>query len=303
MENVTSNWEENQVIAPLSSTERNGYGRSKPFQPTFLFVIAITFLSVIALWFLYTAVLYFNEKQKRKQQQMNRDATSVSGENDDFFETEEASVADKKFTFKSPLDIWLTALTKYPGLFLIASLAVPCTLSYLGIEASNRTLDVNVDFATYLAMDSDEFVFGDHFDAAVDFQKETLDEFDDICDVVQNPDQSRRHLARFPQQGEGMNIFYQSPEWTWEKGANVFNAASLYAMKELEERIKEHPGWASNCYQVFAHAKLQCAPFWSVTDRFFDSDGQLKDIDSVLLDMLEEGLVTMTDKYFSVENL
>eukprot|EP00957_Ditylum_brightwellii_P103272 7871050-Ditylum_brightwellii.AAC.1 len=135
-------------------------------------------------------------------------------------------------------------------------------------------------------MDSDEVVFGDHFDAAVDFQKETMAKFDGICDVVQNPDKSRRHLA---QQGERMDIFYQSPEWTWEKGANVFTAASLYDIKELEERIKEHPGWASNCYQVFAHSKLQCAPFWSVSDRFFDSDGQLKDIDSVLLDMLEEG--------------
>eukprot|EP00957_Ditylum_brightwellii_P058078 4404401-Ditylum_brightwellii.AAC.1 len=41
----------------------------------------------------------------------------------------------------------------------------------------------------------------------------------------------------------------------------------------------------------------------SVSDRFFDSDGQLKDIDSVLLDMLEDGFVTVTDKYFSVENL
>eukprot|EP00957_Ditylum_brightwellii_P027472 2076930-Ditylum_brightwellii.AAC.1 len=156
MKNVTSNWEENQVIAPLSSTERSGYGRSKAFQPTFLFVIAITFLSVIALCILYNAVLYLNEKRNRKQQQMNRGTTSASTENDDFLETEEPSVAGKKFTFKSPLDIWLTALTKYPGLFLVVSLAVPCTLSYLGIEASNRTLNVNLDFLTYLAMDSDE---------------------------------------------------------------------------------------------------------------------------------------------------
>eukprot|EP00957_Ditylum_brightwellii_P180690 13764479-Ditylum_brightwellii.AAC.1 len=98
-------------------------------------------------------------------------------------------------------------------------------------------------------MDSDEVVFGDHFDAAVVFQKETMAELDDICDAVQNRDQSRRHLESFPQHGESMDIFYQSPDWTWEKGANVLTAASLYAIKELEERIKEHPGWASNCYQ------------------------------------------------------
>eukprot|EP00957_Ditylum_brightwellii_P074162 5635409-Ditylum_brightwellii.AAC.1 len=107
-------------------------------------------------------------------------------------------------------------------------------------------------------MDSDAVAFGDHFVAAVGFQKKTMAEFDNICDAVQNPDQSGRHLESFPQHGESMDLYYQSPDWTWEKGGNVFTAASLYAIKELEERIKEHPGWASNCYEVLADSKLQC---------------------------------------------
>lgn len=73
----------------------------------------------------------------------------------------------------SPSDLWFIALTKYPVTFFIISLLIPITLSVVGF--SNTTPSINMDFDSYLQVDTDLENVKRNFDVARENQEASLE--------------------------------------------------------------------------------------------------------------------------------
>ncbi|CAE8595845.1 unnamed protein product, partial [Polarella glacialis] len=58
---------------------------------------------------------------------------------------------DHRAEYIGPLQVWVEVLTRYPLCILLLGILVPVSLSFLGVRASGFTVDVDLDFAGYLA--------------------------------------------------------------------------------------------------------------------------------------------------------
>mmetsp|Transcript_25610 Transcript_25610/g.70502 ORF Transcript_25610/g.70502 Transcript_25610/m.70502 type:complete len:1784 (-) Transcript_25610:395-5746(-) len=84
----------------------------------------------------------------------------------------------------SPTDLWFMALTKHPVAFLIVSLMVPIVLSCIGL--SQNHLRVNLDFDSYLQVDTDLENVKRNFERAQQNQEASLEIEQANCNLYGN---------------------------------------------------------------------------------------------------------------------
>mmetsp|Transcript_39832 Transcript_39832/g.46603 ORF Transcript_39832/g.46603 Transcript_39832/m.46603 type:complete len:712 (-) Transcript_39832:1-2136(-) len=84
----------------------------------------------------------------------------------------------------SPTELWLTALTHSPRLFLFISLLTPVLFSYAAYAQSGYTLPINLNFDTYLEIDSDMESVARNYDAVQKFQEGSLEIEESNCAVL-----------------------------------------------------------------------------------------------------------------------
>jgi predicted RND superfamily exporter protein len=207
----------------------------------------------------------------------------------------------------SPSEMWMKALTYYPLVFLTLSVFIPVALSFVAIARSGYKIKINLNFNTYLAIDSDLDRVAANYGIAQQYQEESFLQGVENCQILNGTnsrrlyDQDARHLQSSPGEeftyatgGQLISIIYQN-----RHGGNVFTPEILQQIYGFEQSIVQFPGFSEYC--VFLGG--QCLPFDSLAARFFDF-GRLKDIDSVLRTFVRSKQdVWKVDQYFGPNHL
>ncbi|CAK0805628.1 unnamed protein product, partial [Prorocentrum cordatum] len=204
-----------------------------------------------------------------------------------------------------PLETWLALVTRWPLVVAFAGVAVTVGLSFLGWRASNYTVDVDWDVASYMQTDSDVAFMSQAVDYAVEAQKATLE----------NDAETRRLES-------GMLISAQAVEW-WSlafyytaTGDNVFTPAALAEIQGFEQAVQQFPGYSDYC---FKGGGVDCRHPESVVNMFhpsvspaaedgyafvsYDGLGNLADINSTLRAMMQQGVYWWVDADFDARHL
>lgn len=228
----------------------------------------------------------------------------------------------------SPNELWLRALTHYPFCFLVASVALPVTLSLIAFARAGYRIDVNLDFDTYLDISSDLDILANNYAMAQQYQENSYLEAKAGCrnfggsevfkpGYYDDPDRrlvdndhvekETRQLPAFNMSrlldgeqdstldryiGATITVVYQNPN-----GGNVFTPAVLDSVYDFEQSVREYPGYRSFCRKL---QENNCAPFDSLVMRYLYPAGYLvEDIEAVLGAFATSGDV---DQYFGPEN-
>lgn len=135
------------------------------FRLTFLSVSIIISVVIVMVWIVYYIV-------KHNRTQNGKDAP------------------------KSPIDLWFIALTKYPAFFLFFSLLIPIILSSIAFAQSGNQVKINLDFDSYLEINTKlEKVRRGYEDAQAN-QLESLQTEEYNCKLLNNGD--RRGSSNSP---------------------------------------------------------------------------------------------------------
>jgi hypothetical protein len=185
---------------------------------------------------------------------------------------------------------------------------VPVAFSFLGIQASNWTIKVDMDFASYIRSESPTRFTEDAVTSAIKQQSFTM------ANGYVAP--TSRRLTTQPQQSVRywkVDFFYQAKDSV--KG--VFTKEALMEIRDFEQRIINFPLYDERCSRYADGGR--CRPPDSVLNIFFanvslnnqsnevnsiyDGTGELvKDIDGMLLNMAKEAVFWWTDKDFTAVN-
>jgi hypothetical protein len=88
----------------------------------------------------------------------------------------------------SPIDLWFIALTKYPVIFLFFSLLIPIILSSIAFAQSGNQVKINLDFDSYLEINTDLENVRRGYENAQAYQFESLQTEEDNCKLLNNDD-------------------------------------------------------------------------------------------------------------------
>ena len=209
----------------------------------------------------------------------------------------------------TPHEVWLRALVNYPLLFLVVFTSIPVVLSYLAYVNNGYTISVNLDFDSYLNIDTKAERVARQFEGIVDHQIDTLRNETRNCKALYRSSyNNRRRLEKGvrsldeesnlyeKRNGRTMiSFFYQNPE-----GVSVFTPEVLRSIRSFEDFVMNLPQFDEYCY---GNAE-GCFPFNSIAPYFF-TDGELvDDIDEVLARFPGSKIsLAKMDKYFSKDNL
>jgi predicted RND superfamily exporter protein len=275
--------------------------------------IVIIILSIIALaW-----IVYYIRKYRRRRVNDNPNRPPPS----------------------SPTDLWFTALLHYPRVFLVLSILLPLSLSLVGFARSGYKINVNLDFESYLEIQTDLDSVAENYAKAqaYEYQQElslsntTNNGEANLCERKRRvqekesqlpiqieelelppeeafsfpEEQDQRKLlydgaVSFASNGQFLSLIYQN-----RNGGSVFTPEVLTSIRDFEQSILDFPGFRDIC---FAFGSGRCLPFDSLTPAFFQEDeGRVLDqahIDSVLRSFLgqPQNLWKM-DQYFGPNNL
>jgi len=248
---------------------------------SFLAIMLIVFGIYLTAWIVYLLIKLYRQRQAKKK-------------------------GDQAPTLPpSPHDIWFLALTKAPTLFLIISIAIPVILSYVAYKQNGNTVSVNLDFESYLDIDTREERISMQYKTLLENQKESLKVEEANCQLLyegiekESSHTNSRDLQEYTKRNGRpiINFFYQN-----RKGGDVFTPSVLMAIRQFELDIRNMPQFDEVCY---SNEEGQCLPFDSIVSYFFDTNGNLvEDIDSVLrsFSTSTKALAKM-DRYFSKSNL
>ena len=198
----------------------------------------------------------------------------------------------------SPHDLWFRALTRFPVLFLLASIAVPVALSAAAYarEADAGGLRVNLDFDSYLDIDTPQERTTKQYKALLEYQTASLKEERAHCDRLgdatatafddddaaraapADAGAARRRLQDYGRRNGRtvVSFFYQARD-----GGNVFAPKVLEAIRDFERfLLEEVPDLPDYCY---GDGEGTCHPFNSIAPYFFpDGETLVDDVDRVL---------------------
>ena len=96
---------------------------------SFLSIVLIVLGMYTITWIVYLMIKYYRRLQAKKR-------------------------GNEAVKTLSPHDLWFMALTRLPTLFLFVSVAIPCILSYIAYSRNGNTISVNIDFESYLDIDT-----------------------------------------------------------------------------------------------------------------------------------------------------
>lgn len=229
----------------------------------------------------------------------------------------------------SPTDLWFTALTYYPRLFLLVSVLLPITLSYIAFSKSGYKINVNLDFDTYLDIQTDLDSVAKSYAGLQEYQEESsvletqncltlwngirqndyyrhLDELSFISNIEEEPNYplTERDLQAFydgkyafRSNGQLISIIYRN-----RRGGNVFQPEVLKSIRQFEQSILKFPGFTDYCFRLVGDRK--CLPFGSLANNFFQYGRLVIDINNVLRSFLgDPQALWKMDQYFGPNNL
>jgi hypothetical protein len=240
----------------------------------------------------------------------------------------------------SPTDLWFTALLHYPRVFLFLSILLPLSLSLVGFARSGYKLNVNLDFDSYLEIQTDLDSVAENYAKvqAYEYQQElslpnTANKREaDLCErtrrvqekesllsiQIEELEQPPSELAfSFPEEEDQRKLFYEgavsyasngqflSLIYQNRNGGTVFTPEVLTSIRDFEQSILDFPGFRDIC---FGFGRGNCLPFDSLIPAFFLGDeGRVLDqahIDSVLQSFLGQSEnIWKVDQYFGPNNL
>ena len=249
---------------------------------SFLAIMLIVFGIYLTAWVVYLLIKIYRQRQAKKK-------------------------GDQAVTLPpSPHDIWFLALTKAPTLFLIISIAIPVILSYVAYKQNGNTVSVNLDFESYLDIDTRDERISMQYKTLLEKQKESLKVEEANCQLLyEGIDKSSfeqtnsRHLQEYTKRNGRpiINFFYQN-----RKGGDIVTPSVLMAIRRFELDIRNMPQFDEVCY---SNEEGQCLPYDSIVSYFFDTNGNLvENIDSVLRSFsTSTKALSKMDRYFSKSNL
>ena len=270
-------------VATVKSEEDDANTANDDSRLSFLAIVVIVLGIYLTAWASYFLIKLHRQRQARKHAQ-------------------EAVVLPP-----TPHDLWFMALTKAPTLFLLISIAIPVILSYVAYAQNGNTVSVNLDFESYLDIDTPEERVAMKYKTLLEYQKESLNVEEENCNLLyDNLDEESSFNS---QRGRGLNeytkrngrpivnFFYQN-----RNGGNIFTPSILKSIRQFELDIRGMPGFQDLCY---SNDEGTCLPFDSIVSYFFpDGENLVDDIDSVLRSFSSstKALAKM-DRYFSEDNL
>jgi len=264
---------------------------------SFLAIVVILLGVYLASWSIYFAITYH-----RRRQGSNQGAAVLS-----------------------PHDLWFLALTKFPVLFLLLSIAVPVILSYAAYARNGYTVSVNLDFDTYLDITTVEEQRAMKYRTVLKYQRDSLKREESNCQELYRGKQSgfksteerllkevneahhhrrqqNRELKKYgSRSGRTMiSFFYEN-----RNGGTIFTPEVLKSVRQFEVDIMSLPGFKDLCHDPGSG----CFPFDSIAPDFFpssmyESGDIIDDIDTVLKSYpASKNKLSKMDKYFSSDNL
>ena len=205
----------------------------------------------------------------------------------------------------SPYELWLTALTHHPRIFLATSLFIPILLSCLAV--ANSGFSINLDFNMYLNISSEIEEVARSYNIEIDRQVESLEQEQRNCAVMtgrplprtqtNGPRDRKLHAEEMLKHfGKGDKFFsnylpthYEDEfefddgdqhrnlqafgpfitfMYTNRNGGNVLEPKVLQQIRDFEQSIMDFPGFFPKyCYGLHD----RCMPFDSVIPRYFPS--------------------------------
>jgi len=236
----------------------------------------------------------------------------------------------------SPSDLWFIALTKYPLVFLFFSLLIPILLSLI-VFARSGGINVNLDFNSYLNIDTDLENIKRSYNKAQEYQRESLKTEEWNCLTLGRLTRGRalrsdedslfgnrklleemgldievdrkvpfHELSSHQRELNAGNNFYSGGEtisimYQNRNGGNVFEPDVLKAIYEFELSIYRFPGFRMACDNFFG----ACMPIDSLVPHFFKNGGEIvSNRDTVLRSFLgDQSSLWKLDQYFGPGNL
>jgi Patched family len=283
------------------SVEDDFESTDNSFHLSFLSISLMIIAVVVLIWIVYFAVNYNQNRRGRP-------------------------------SVPSPSDLWFMALTRYPLIFLLVSVLIPLSLSFAAYAKSGYQVPVNLDFDSYLEINTPLENVRRAYDKARGHQKESLTLEAENCELLsegaetqpsfldrrellddspftfhiehnvslENLEPDHRELygsnMLYYSGGEAIAIMYQN-----RNGGNVFEPDVLRDIFEFEQAIYRFPGFASYC---FGFGPGRCIPIDSLVTHFFPEGYLVSDIDSVVRSFLgNQPALWKLDQNFGPDNL
>jgi hypothetical protein len=206
----------------------------------------------------------------------------------------------------SPGEIWLKAITVYPCWFLLASLAIPISLSVVAFARSGYTISVNLDFDTYLETSSTLDLVANNYAMAQEFQKELSLKANGDCKALGESVHKRRFLKQKrgfdplpipPPLERSRELYQRAPQFSDDtlvyneiafiyqnrNGGNVFEPEVLQDIYDFEQTLQHHPDYLTYCRRIFG----ECISFDSITSELFLEGYLVSNISQVLADNIQ----------------
>ncbi|EJK68339.1 hypothetical protein THAOC_10488, partial [Thalassiosira oceanica] len=248
----------NAVNALSASDEVSDENARLSFLAICLILLGVYMMS----WILYSVLTLCNGRcggEFRKRE--FRKTTSVAGrdavgaaDGEDGFESNPS--ANKPVEpIPTPHEVWLRALVNYPFLFLVIFTSIPVVLSYFAYVNNGYTISVNLDFDSYLDIDTKAERAARQFEELVDHQIDTLRNETRNCKALYRSSyNNRRGLeegvrsldeeSNLYEKRNGrtmISFFYQNPE-----GGSVFTPEVLRSIHSFEDFVLNLPQFDTN---------------------------------------------------------
>eukprot|EP00435_Cladocopium_sp_Y103_P042865 s1826_g11.t4 len=227
--------------------------------------------------------------------------------------------------FYGPVDCWIQILTRFPFVVLGSGIVVPAALGFYGLQQCGFNPPINMDFASYLAVDLQiQFTYdcvqetikgetskrgnrrrqvsnwsGWHFPQMSD-ANELGGHVSDTSANTGDTD-GRRLSQQQSKPWRSLEVFYEAVDTQ----AGIFTENALTDILLFEELVQSFRTYNEYCLVEDGQCKGPASP----TAFFFEpkpesqDEWTLRDINATLRAMLREGILGFTDKDFNALNL
>ena len=145
-----------------------------------------------------------------------------------------------------PCDIATFLSTRCPCIVILFGIAMPLYIGYLGISASNYTVVVDTNFASYLESTSYLKSIEDSYQSLVNEKSKTIKEED--------AGNERRRLVPAEEEDAArstwtLSVFYQVRPSSYKANRGIFYKEALDEIKYVENAIKRHKNYGKYCFR------------------------------------------------------
>lgn len=243
----------NAVNALSASDEVSDENARLSFLAICLILLGVYMMS----WILYSVLTLCNGRCvgafRKTTSVAGRDAVGAADGEDGFESNPSANKPVEPIP--TPHEVWLRALVNYPFLFLVIFTSIPVVLSYFAYVNNGYTISVNLDFDSYLDIDTKAERAARQFEELVDHQIDTLRNETRNCKALYRSSYNNRRVleegvrsldeeSNLYEKRNGrtmISFFYQNPE-----GGSVFTPEVLRSIHSFEDFVLNLPQFDTN---------------------------------------------------------